>query len=124
MLDQADRDQIAQWASTLARPAFVNAVANRFPLPPWNFGTIPHRNPNSTKHVWTKAEILVILYEWEHGIFAEHSWAWANKPTGFGWLPWIRRVSHLLLHNLSIAIAVLTFVFNSAWRIGASPAGR
>lgn len=111
MLDQADRDQIAHWARTLTIPAFVNAVATRFPLPPWNFGALPHRNPATKQHMWTKAEILVILYEWEYGIFSAQSWAWNNKRANFGWLPWICRVRHpflLPLHNLSIRLLTLT----------------
>lgn len=98
MLTDQDRANIEQdlRAATNTND-FINRVATRFPMWQWNLGALPNRTKNPPK--WTKAELLLLVHEWEYGIFAEGSWAKAlvTGSNKFGFHSWVLRVSFLPL---------------------------
>ncbi|RKU41433.1 hypothetical protein DL546_000473 [Coniochaeta pulveracea] len=92
MLTDQDRANIEQdlRAATNTND-FINRVATRFPMWQWNLGALPNRTKNPPK--WTKAELLLLVHEWEYGIFAEGSWAKAlvTGSNKFGFHSWVLR---------------------------------
>jgi hypothetical protein len=89
MLNITDRHTINGWARYDAIEAFLNRVKETYPLPR------PPFTPRSSAEVrkfWTKAEILLLVYENEFGIFSPDN-SKLKKPKGYHFASWVTLVS-------------------------------
>jgi hypothetical protein len=90
MLNSTDRNAINGWASyERTIEAFLNRVRDTYPLPR------PPFTPRSSAEVskfWTKAEILILVYENEFGIFSPGN-SKLKKPKGYHFASWVTLVS-------------------------------